>query len=208
VMPKVRKVTLVKPQPKLNRRQKREVKQLVSNVQEKKFWQLYSGYASVNASGTIVKWSSIPQGDTVSSRDGSEINFKNLELRFSIFSTAAAVMTGNAFRIIVFQWKPDDAVAVPAVGDIIDTAFTQPCFSPVRFQTHQEFRVMFDRLYRVYNGGPGVAGTKVTLRRAAKRIRYTGATSGTNQIYVLVISDAAVQTPSWSYGAYLRFVDS
>lgn len=193
---------------KLNVRQKKQVKRLISNVQEKKFWPVYAGYATVNASGTLTNWSAIAQGDTVSTRDGSEINFVQLDLRFTIFSTSAAVMTGNAFRMVVFQWKPDNNVAPPGVADILDTTFTQPCYSPIRMQTHQQFRVMYDRLFRVYNGGTGAAGASVRLKRAAKRMRYTAATTGTNQIYVLVISDAAVQTPSWSYGGYLRFTDS
>lgn len=193
---------------KLNARQKVQVKRLIGNQQELKYFPVYAGYATVNASGAITKWSSIAQGDTVTTRDGSEICFREIDLRFTVFPTSAAVMTGNAFRIIVFQWKPDDAVSTPAVSTILDTAFTQPCFSPTRFETRQQFRVLFDRLYRVYNGGPGAAGVHVHLRKAAKKMRYTGGVTGTNMIYVLVISDAAVQTPSWSYGGYLRYTDS
>lgn len=193
---------------KLNVRQKKQVKRLISNVQEKKFWPVFAGYATVNATGTLTNWSAITQGDTVSTRDGSEINFVHMELRYNIFPSAAAANIGNAFRIIVFQWKSDNSTAPPGVSDILDTSFTQPCFSPVRMQTHLQFRVMHDRLYRLYNAGPGAAGATVRIRRAAKKMRYNGASTGTNQIYCLVISDAAIQTPSWSYGGYLRFTDS
>lgn len=193
---------------KLNARQKVQVKRLIGNQQELKYFPLYAGYTAVNASGALTKWSGVSQGDTVINRDGAEIHFREIDLRFNVFPTAAAVMTGNAFRIIVFQWKPDDAVSTPGMSTILDSSFTQPCFSPTRYETRQQFRVLFDRLYRVYNGGPGCAGAHVHLRKAAKRIRFTGATTGTNMIYVLVISDAAVQTPSWSYGGYLRFTDS
>lgn len=205
-------VRIIRKAKTAKQRQKATIRRMINNVQENKYWPVYAGYATVNASGAITKWSAISQGDTASTRDGQDIMFKSIDLRFNIFPTSAAVMTGNAFRIIVFQWKPDDNVSVPGMSDILESSFTQPVFSPIRVQTKQLFRVMYDRLFRVYNGGPGAAGrtVRITGKRMVRRIRYNAGvtTTGTNQIYVLVISDAAVQTPSWSYGAYLRYSDS
>lgn len=193
---------------KLNVRQKKQVKRLIRSQQEVKYFPIYAGYATVNATGTITNWSAIAQGDTTITRDGADIMFSHLELRFNIFPSAAAANIGNAFRLIVFQWKPDNNAAPPGVSDILDNSFTLGCFSPVRTITHQSFRVLYDRLFHVYNAGPGAVGRTVRIRRAMKKMRYNGATTGTNQIYVLVMSDAAIQTPSWAYGGYLRFTDS
>lgn len=207
--------TVIAPAPmvsgrRLNERQKRQVKRLITGSEEIKYFPLYAGYATVNASGTLTKWTTIPQGDTIVTRDGSEINFKRIDLRFNIFATAAAAYATNAFRMIVFQWKPDDAQQPPTVGQVIDTGFTQPVFSPPNVLYKQNYRILYDKLFSVHNSGPGSAGRHViiTNKRAQDKIRFASGNTGTNMIYVLVISDAAVQVPSWSYGALVHFSDS
>jgi len=197
--------------PRLNPRQKNQVKRLIANQEELKRFPVYAGYTTVNATGTITKWSTIAQGDTQLTRDGIEIQFKKLDLRYNMYVSAAAANITNAFRIIVFQWKPDDSASPPGVSSIIDTSFTQPVFSPLNRDTNHLYRVMYDKMHSVYNAGNGSVGVHrmITNKRCAKTIKYaTGVNTGENQIYVLVISDAAVQVPSWSYGAYLYYTDS
>lgn len=203
-------VTVQRPARKLNKRQRSDVKRLIALNQEPKYFPVYAGYASVNTSGTITKWTTIPQGDTNITRDGQEIVFKSIDLRYSVFSSAAAVMIGNAFRIIVFQWRPDDNLDNPGLSQILDSSFTQPCFAPYNHNTRQKFKVLYDRLHAVYNGGVGEKAfhALIPAKKANKHIRYVTGNTGTNMIFVLVISDAAIQTPSWSYGAYVNFTDS
>jgi len=64
-------------------------------------------------------------------------------------------------------------------------------------------------MFSVYNAGIGSKGVHVKIPgKKFTPIRYVTGNTGSGQIYVYVVSDAAVQVPSWSYGAYLNFTDS
>ncbi len=150
--------------------------------------------------GAIVDLFAPAQGVGVSQRVGDSAKFKRMLLHLdSIDVTDISVIT----RVIIFQWHPSSALAVPVVTDILQgTTYN----SPHEFATSQNYTVLSDIVFTQNNttaAGVATATTALSDWRSifpkkgfdATIMFSPAATTGTNKIYMLrICSKAAVSS--------------
>lgn len=205
----------VKP---LNRRQKVQVKRLIKQTQESKYFILQSTN-TFDYSGAVVKLSAIPQGDTDVTRDGDKITPTSLSVRYSIYNTgtAATSPTEIDYRVIIFRWRPDDTSGAPIASNIMAT--TGNLYAALSEYIHDQrsnFEVLYDRMHlgvlSVLGAGanrPFHAKVKVNSRS----IKYlAGGTAGLDNLYILFITDnngvAGANKFTYVMNSQLNFTDS
>lgn len=197
---------------KLNKRQVRQVKNLVSRQQEHKIFDNTSGSTGAPNTGVLYGPLTAPsQGPSDSQRTGDRITLKKITFRESMIYAD----TTNHFRLIIFQWYQNSALATPALTDILQT-IGNPICSAINDTNMdgKKFKILHDKVFNLtQNGANAAAFSQIKLygrRIARKAIQFNpGATSGFNHIYMFALSDsAAIPNPSLTHYSRVEYIDS
>lgn len=106
----------------------------------------------------------------------------------------------NWVRFIIFKWKPDTASATPTSNDIIrnDASAYAPWGLP-HYEKRHQFKILEDKLWSLQSQAAGSVyptGRQFTIKVSGKKLGVSqynqGATTGTNHIYFLMVSDSNI----------------
>lgn len=202
----------------LNPRQVKQVKKIVSKEEELKYFLAAQNGVAITSTAAIVPLSSIPQGISDTQRVGDALEYKNLEVRMFL----SIGNPTNLVRIIFFQWFP--TATTPIATNILLTGYTGSIdtTSTYSHDYRHDFKVLKD-LFCPLIGNltvPVLAPAVYTdttirvfhfhLRGFRKQVQFAGGTTqGSNQLYVLQISDSpAAPRPVIALSTKLTFVDA
>lgn len=154
------------------------------------------------SSGSITELSATTQGDTNNTRNGDTIYPTSLALRMKMNINASADST--QVRVIIFRWISE---APSGVGNILEsTSITSFKDQNERFQS----QFLYDRVFNLNSvNKPELFFSKRI--KLTKPISYSEAAPGVanrNGIWILIISDEAVNTPTLAYNTRLYFKDA
>lgn len=155
--------------------------------------------------GVINSLSTLSQGDTTLNRDGNQVKWISCLLRWQLKMGSGATNTLVRF-IIGLDKQPNGAS--PAVLDVLET--NSP-LSPLEKDNALRFKIFYDKMIplSIYNNI--FSGKK--YKKLNFRTRYNGNTGGlgdinTNNMFVLSISDVAINNPTLDLNFRMRFVDN
>lgn len=163
-----------------------------------------------SSAGTVLGLTQpIVEGDTTTQRSGSQINFRRLDLRISYFIPALNPFA--QFRIIIF-YDTDNIGTVPAVTDVLQTVNVTG-----QYQIPNVLQRRFKILYDVTR--PMVSTTHTQLRydeftySRDLKVTYNAATNiptanRNNAFFMLILTDATTNPPSYAYDVGIRFTDA
>lgn len=200
------KLNMSKRKPKL----RAMVKKMIKGAAETKHYDLLqNSYSTFSYAGSVYQVSNISQGDGRSTRDGDKVHCTYVKLGMTL--AANATTAGNA-RVMLVQDKLNLGTT-PTGGNILSSASTlrAPICEINTESFPKRWRVLYDRTYKL----DPVAGTNILYQNIKTSVKvnapvyYTGQNGtdeGKNQIYMLVISDAAVNFPSavWNVRMYYK----
>jgi len=128
----------------LNVRQKRQVKNIVSRQVELKQFDTTNSALGIASTGTFVgPFAAIPQGSADNYRVSDRLHMKRLWMRWTcVFGDAT-----NFLRVVVFQWKANNATITPSVNAILQNPGA-PFLSPMN-DTNQG--TLFTLMYVCFN---------------------------------------------------------
>lgn len=95
---------------------------------------------NVDNAGVIINLSSVPQGDTSSSRDGASIKPLHLTIR-GVLSQNASLTVGSTFRIIIFRGKQENG-SVPTVLNFLESS---SIVSPKNYSNRFHYKTLMDK---------------------------------------------------------------
>ncbi len=175
------------------------VKQVLQSTEEKKFF-LSNFSSTVDSTMQNVDLSGIPQGTTASSRVGATIKVHKLNLRWSSYLGD----TTNMIRVVIFHWKPNDAVDVPQSSELFQTTST---LAPLLKITPNRYTILHDMLISMDTYHPMKVG--VLQLKLAQLVSFVpGLDTGMNHVYLSVFSDSGgVPNPTFEFVASLTYTD-
>ncbi len=176
------------------------VKQVLKAQEEKKFF-LTTFSSTVDSTLQNVDLSAIPQGTTASSRIGSSIRTTQLNFKWAAYLGD----TTNIIRVLIFHWKPNDAVDVPQASELFQTTGTlAPLLknlTPNRFTKLVDMNIALDTYHPMKQGG-----FKLKLGQLISFV--PGLDTGMNHLYLSVFSDSGgVPNPTFEFNASLDYTD-
>lgn len=190
---------------------KKEVKQIVQSmlrgVQELKI-NIVQSSASIDYAGSLVACSAIAVGDSDITRDGDRVCLAEWTFRWVVNLGDAS----NLVRCILLQYIPDNTGGAPAISNILQTIGTTN--APISYKSIdyvKVIKILYDWTVRVDTYHPVELVKPVKIRKFHDKqlVFANNATTGTNQLYVLFISDSAAAThPSVQYYSTVRYTDS
>lgn len=205
------------PKKKKNQSLKNQVSRIVKNEilknAEIKHFQVITTSAGVDYDGTITTRTAMAQGDTDITRDGDAIRLQKFELRFDILANTLVAL----FRIIIFQWHTSTNQLAPTIGQIlnINGGQAEAIHSPYNPDYYQTFTVLYDHTMQVDTNG--TIGQGIFMRTGYVKLTnfkqnanfIAGATTGTNQIHMLVLSDrVSTNLPLFRAVSWVTYTDS
>lgn len=166
--------------------------------------------ATPSTTATLVHLNPLGQDDTSTGRTGDQVFFKSIQLVLRISQNPSATATTCRAMVIVDR-SPQGAAFTS--GNVLDTTGSMLLVDCFRQQDYRRrFTILFDRIIRLDS-----YGTKERAIRMFKRLNikseYGLAANGnigdmsTNSIYLLLVSDEAVNTPTIVYNSRLRYLD-
>ena len=123
-------------------------RKLEKEIGEKKYYALAVSNplegALISNLGSVGSLSSVPQGDSDTTRDGDQLTISSLEIRYNMFlNIVSAAATNpqeiNNMRLIIFQWYPD---STPIVSDIL---LTTHVLAPYQHDKRFMFKILYDK---------------------------------------------------------------
>lgn len=190
-----------------NNNVRNQIKQLVKNEikSNQELRSFDTGVATTfDNTGSLVKLTTIPQGDTDSSRQGDHVKLHSIRMKGAVTYSD----TTNTFRLIILRWNQDDSSSAPVVGDI--TQSLTP-YSPIHRDNERakKFDVISDELLGVANVGPGIVTFNWEKQMKSIIAFQATATTGTGHLYAYIISDSAgLPHPSMSFVFRSYYTDS
>lgn len=138
------------------------------------------------------------QGDSISDRDGDKIFVDWIKIR-GVLTKQADDGTSHV-RIVVFRWFMDDAVSVPVIGDVLDTAGWGAALAEIapysqQLSKDERFQVLADKTVRL-DQQPGAS--VLTIRNFKLHIRLNAvfnfnaaAITGNGNVYMMAVTNQA-----------------
>jgi len=199
-----------KPTPKVTKATKTYVAKAITANKEMNYGNIDNSQHSISYDVPLLAhWSPIAEGTGIDQRLGDRIEPISLDMNYRML-----LQNDSIARVIIFQWRPDNADEAPSMTKILQIPSTaQSVHSPyVLNQTDRsKFQVLYDKSY-IGDGSVYYIHTKKSLTRFMnKYIQYnTGAvTTGKAQIYVLGFSATtnASGPSTFNKVVYLRWKD-
>jgi hypothetical protein len=185
---------------------KRQVRQMIDSkvalISEQKYLSNNLSFTT-DYNGTLTSQNIIPQGDTDNTRDGDSCLLKKTRMAFSV----QLADTTNLVRVMMLQWKPYSTPAVSAI--LFNTGSIVSPLSSLNKDQNQQYTVLYDRVFYLHAGN-ALDGDVIEVTPSSEHLQFVaGTTSGTNQLYLLTISDSsAASHPIFSAYVTSYFTDS
>jgi len=173
----------------------RTVKRIITSNVEKK----YIDVAPLNGNFNNVNWNitslfSPSQGSAVGERVGDKCKYNKFSLRMVVQGTITA-----SVRIMLIRWKPNNSTLSPitSVTRIFETAVNNGTawkgeFNPVY---RNQFVVYMDKTFVINPHSALLAFNKLIIKKRKVKGTLTydagGASTGTNQLYMIFMSDVS-----------------
>jgi len=181
---------------------------------------------TATANATIFSLTTVPAGQTDTSRIGDQVTIRSLEFNYSINQELPGTSHLFAYcRIILFQWFENDAYDTVTLDKILATV-PSPAYrylAPYAHDFRYQFRILYDKTHIMVNTSAATGFTNnsytpsvhVMLTQFPKnRIQYVAASStGVNNIYCLALGtaaqgDATNTKPKFQFECKFNFSDA
>lgn len=159
--------------------------------------------------GTMYDLSAVAQGDIDNQRDGDKLTPKGLNFHYN----ASVADASNYIRVIIFHWKQNN-ISVSPTGSYLVSPFqssVNAVLAPYNWDTRMNYKILKDFVIRLNSSDRTTANGHfyLSLKSLPKVAFDSGTTSGSNHIYMFVVSDSGAAThPGLRWISRLSFVDS
>jgi len=188
---------------KLNRR--------INSIEKGKYKELktFDSVSTTTAvpAGLLYCISNMAQGDTSITREGLQIQPRNLQ--FKITCTVDAAFRTSLNRIIILEDKEQHGV-IPTIADVLEAV---SCTDFTEHDTRPRFRIIRDMVIPINNTRRQIFLKGIIKFGKSKKIYYSGTTAadvsqGKNALYVIYMtSESTGNGPDIQVRTRLRFVD-
>lgn len=186
----------------------RSVKAMV-NV-EYKFHDVKVTSAAQATSPTPIQLVNIAIGDSGSQRDGNQLKAVGIYLKY--LWTIDASATNTQVRVLLVHDKQTNGAIFTGADVLADVSAIDNIISPYNLDNKYRFRILYDRVHQMNNGG----NQSVTAKKFIKlneKLRYDNAAAAisslTSSSYsLLIMSSESSNYPLITLHSRLRFVDN
>ncbi len=180
------------------------------NVEKKEWNTTLTAATIVNGSGAIQQLTNIPQGDTTSSRDGSQCRVLSVQGKGIISQDPDAVQT--VVRLMLVLDKQTNQ-AIYNTSDLLETVVNvASLIAPLNLDNKNRFIVLWDKIFSFSSNSQTVRTFKF-FKKLNLLLRYDASTPSiadltSNSLSMVRISSEASMVPQLDIITRVRFIDN
>lgn len=205
------KLKIVRPKPKeVPRPVKSYVRKAVKGNRASDYYKYTSTSTEITSTMSATPICSITQGDGAQQRIGDIVDIVGVHCKFHIVQDKTSTQLP---RILLIQWKPDNAVEVPTASILFEQPTDPQSVITEDKAKRSKFRVLYDGFFPLVGSGNNniiprkdfwISGKKIS------KIRFQGAqVTGRNMIYLCTIGNyASPNALSWAYNFLTKFKET
>ncbi len=182
----------------------------IVNVEFKHLTQSQTNLGVPDGVGAILQLTNIAQGDSTTTRDGSNIKIVSIGLEYTVAMHASA--TQSVVRVMFLHDRQTNQVLYSTADVLEDVTVIDSVTSPRNLHNGSRFQVLYDKRHVL-----SISGAQIVSGRFHKKVqiklRYD-ANAGTiadltqSSLSLLLISNEATNVPLFAGFIRLRFVDN
>lgn len=170
---------------------------------EKKFLDVTNNNQAIGSSPVVYPLTQMATGDDYKTRDGNSIKASSILIRLSAVLDTSAEQT---FVRMLLVRDMEQNTSTPAGSDILES---NDYLSPISHVNGKRFYVMCDKYLNLTKTG----NSKMIkcYKKLYHHIRFSSSSSTDTRegnLYLLLISDQAVNTPTIDFTSRLRYIDN
>ncbi len=154
------------------------------------------------------------QGDTQTTRDGSQIKLTRILLRYKLKLNSSAT-GGSSVRVMLIQDNQTNGAIFTAADILVNTSGSGAAalISPLVIDNKFRFRVLYSKLHNMNFEGRDIQSYQKIFNFKDLKIRYNG-NAGTiaditsKSLVLLTVTDAATAQPRITAYVRVRFIDN
>lgn len=173
-----------------------------------------SAGVAVSNVGTRAYITAIAQGATDIARNGDSVKITGMLVNFSATINAAATTTFIRFVIVADNDSNGTNLPDMYAGGVDDFLTSADAVNGLReLDNSKRFQVLMDRTIKLSQDANHLQKRYKVFKKFNKHVHYVGTTAGTNHagrgsIWLLMLSNEAVNTPTVKYSIRSRFLDN
>lgn len=167
---------------------------------------------SVTTSGSLTLLNGLAKGDTLSTRTGRSVLFKSLQISIQAVINGSA--TTSRCRAIVFIDKQVNATT-PTIAELLDTSTASALMAMRNLNWRKRFVILKDKSFVLDSDQhPEIIINKFLYKKMGMHTIYDDSDAGTvadissNALYIMLVSDEAVNAPGITVQARVRYLDN
>lgn len=148
------------------------------------------------------------QGTSALTRIGDSITLKTLELHLNIRQAAAA--TSSSVRLLVFWGKAPEVTYTNALLFFYNGTSGYEITSPINYpESHGRFQIIYDKIFTMTDVMVDHINWRKKFKLGGRKCWYDrSGNTGTNQLYYILVSDEATNTPTVDVAHMLKYEDA
>lgn len=198
-----------------SRATRKYVQQAIVRALEKKDHWVTAVSQSVSSTPTFVALSNVIQATTQASdelRTGDEITPVKLRLRMQLSANSTATNTVARVMVVLAKSEFTPGSTAPDADDLLYDVSSGPkaVISAWDGDASQNFKVLYDKAFKLdyqQNTHNHLINLSISKKNLKKLQFNAGTAEARYHLYLMYVSNQAVNTPSLNYQAYLRFLD-
>lgn len=177
---------------------------VILRMAERKYYDQTAATGNINQTGVMIMLHPTAQGDSAIHHDGDSYFLHNMLGRFSFARNGADA----SIRIIIFQWF--QSTATPTTANILQNVGAATSYlEPLNVTQKQVFRVIKARTFVLDTYHTRYIYNFFIHKFPRRKVRVAAAgNSGSNNVYMLLISDVAADYPTCNYNVRTKFLDN
>jgi hypothetical protein len=185
---------------------------LILNKAERKVFTFNQAFTAASSAGSIVPITqALVQGDNLDNRTGDKVTLTDLHVSINMAANAVALATqqGTIRHILFYDTMANGAV--PSVADVLQSASVTGRYTAVNL-LKKRFRIIWDFTQPLVNTSATHVIHRELHERSKTPVFYQDGTNiaganSKNAMFMLVITDQAVNPPGSQFSIQSQFID-
>ncbi len=151
------------------------------------------------------------QGDTTTTRDGSQVKFTSL--RFGYVLKANTSATRATVRLMLVHDKQTNEAQATATDVLQDSTPIDAITSAYNIDNVSRFRILYDKVHTLVIAGDTSVVHRTIHKKLNLKVRYDGNAGDVtdltqDSIFLIMVSDTVTNDPNISFQIRLRYLDN
>lgn len=178
---------------------------------EYKFHTVSATTQSITDTASATALTNLSQGDTATTRDGSQVKFTSLRFGYNLKSNPSGTM--STVRLMLVHDKQTNEAQATATDVLQDSTPVDAIISAYNIDNVSRFNILYDKVHTLVNTSSVGQVTRTIHKKLNLKVRYDGNAGDVtdltqDSIFLIMVASTTTNDPAISFQIRLRYLDN